>query len=436
MDWEKSVVKIIVISKEIDYAHPLNNKGTSSSSGTGFFISNKLILTCYHVIKFAINIEILYKQTININGKIKYIFPDDDIAIIEIQEDLDNIIIDIEHINHKNIDSVLTIGFPLSSTNIKITKGIISGYQESMIQTDAGLNSGNSGGPLVINYKNEYKIIGINASKMTGGDIEKTGYIVPIYRFSILKNILKTNTDTLVIKKPTWIFDYQKILQNELRTEIFGKKIKKKIGVIITILNENNYLNKYLKVGDILLSINGKTIDSNGRIKFDFFPEKISLNDINLWFCSGDIITIKLIRPSYNKKIIFNVDITLENYNTNLMDYYGLSNYPEYYIEKNGLILSIFTTEHLENMKYLNLSYRQLLKIINRRLYCADLFTVYLADLNFSKFSTFIKYPVGEIIIEINNNTFSTYDEFIKIIEQPITKIKTIENDVYFINNN
>jgi S1-C subfamily serine protease len=432
MNWEKSVVKINVILKDINYGHPLNNMGTLTSTGTGFFISKKLILTCYHVVKFAINIEILYKQTININAKIKHILPDDDIAIIEIQEDLDNEIIDMEHINHKNIDNVLTVGFPLSSTNIKITKGIISGYQESLIQTDAGLNPGNSGGPLIINSSNGYKIIGVNVSKM-GGTVEKTGYIVPIYRFTILKNIMESHADLVVIKKPTWIFDYQKILQNELRRSIFGDDIENKIGVIITILNKYSYLNTYLKVGDILLSINNKIIDSNGRIKFDFYPEKISLSDINIWFCSGDIIRVKLFRPSRNQELI--VEIILQNINTNLMEYYGIINYPEYYIEKNGLILSIITSDHIENLKYINLSFSQILKIINRRLYCADLFTVYLSDLNFSKLSNFIKYPVGEIIIEINDTKFTTYNEFMKIINNPINKIKTIDNDIYFITN-
>ena len=173
MNWEKSVVKIMVKSKEIDYAHPLNTFKTIGSSGTGFFISKNLILTCYHVVKNAIVIDILYKNTNNINGSIKYIFPDDDLALISIDKTFEDIQpLEFKVINQRDIGDVYTVGFPLSSTNIKTTKGIISGYQGSLIQTDASLNHGNSGGPLVINDQEKFKVIGVNVSKIT--DAEKT----------------------------------------------------------------------------------------------------------------------------------------------------------------------------------------------------------------------------------------------------------------------
>ena len=222
MNWENCVVKINIKAKDIDFNHPLNVFSTSNSSGTGFFISKHLILTCFHVIKDAINIDILYKQTNNITGKIKYIFPNDDLAIISIKDTFDDInILDFKIISTRQIGDVYTIGFPLSSTNIKITKGIISGYQGSLIQTDATLNAGNSGGPLVImdTTDNKFKIIGVNVSKLTG-DAEKTGFVVPIYRFVILKEQM-VNDNSVVIHKPLFNFDYQKIIQKELKENIF-----------------------------------------------------------------------------------------------------------------------------------------------------------------------------------------------------------------------
>ena len=44
-----------------------------------------------------------------------------------------------------------------------------------------------------------------------------------------------------------------------------------------------------------------------------------------------------------------------------------------------------------------------------------------------------INWPIGEIIIEINDMVFNTFDEFIKITKNKIIKIKTIENEVFFI---
>jgi PDZ domain-containing secreted protein len=66
-----------------------------------------------------------------------------------------------------------------------------------------------------------------------------------------------------------------------------------------------------------------------------------------------------------------------------------------------------------------------------------DQFTVYLSDINYMKVlksQKFIKFPVGDIIIEINDIKFNTYKEFIKIVNSmKIVKIKTLDNDIYYL---
>ena len=63
-----------------------------------------------------------------------------------------------------------------------------------------------------------------------------------------------------------------------------------------------------------------------------------------------------------------------------------------------------------------------------------DIFTVYLSDLNYDAFKKFHKYPLGEIIIEINDMQFNNINEFMKIVNSGlITKIKTIDNEVFYI---
>ena len=133
-------------------------------------------------------------ENIKVNANIKYIFPDDDLAIIELEDKetdykvFDFYIIQEEKALNLEVNSVSplnlevnTVGFPLNSSSIKINKGVISGFQDSNIQTDSELNPGNSGGPLL--YKN--KVIGINQSKMIG-TASGTGYAIPIFRFYIL----------------------------------------------------------------------------------------------------------------------------------------------------------------------------------------------------------------------------------------------------------
>jgi len=215
MDWENIVVKLNVKVNEINFNSPLNTRNIISSSGTGFFITKKLILTCYHVVKYALNIEVLYKQINQYNAVIKYIYPDDDLAIISLESCIDDAkILDYKIINNKNkLNEVYTIGFPSGSDNIINTKGIISGFRQSKIQIDATLNPGNSGGPLVLNENGKWYYIGVNVSKLTNA--ENTGFCVPIYRFLIsIKNILNYN---IIINKPSWDLEYQSIKQEEIK---------------------------------------------------------------------------------------------------------------------------------------------------------------------------------------------------------------------------
>lgn len=434
MDWETFVVKISATSKVIDYNHPLNTHAVETYTGTGFFISKKLILTCYHVVEFAINVDITYKQTNIMSAKIKHIFPEDDMAIIEIDTELDDItVLDFKVINKKINDTVMTIGFPLNSTAVKITQGMISGYQGSLIQTDAALNHGNSGGPLVILDGTKYKVIGVNVSKISGS-AEKTGYVVPIYRFIILQKYLISNSP-VVINKPILYFDYQKILQIKTRDIIFGKHpeyLKKNIGIIVTMINMNYYIYKYIKTNDVLISVNNNMIDYNGKITFEFFPEKIPISDMGLWFVEGDNITMEILNQTTN--IIRKVSFNLEVIKSNIPDYYGLENYPSYFVENNNLILSIITQQHLSILKDLDISLDQIVKICSMKLQQKDIFTVYLSDLNYNAFKKFHKYPLGEIIIEINDMKFNNIIEFMKIVNSGlITKIKTFDNEVFYI---
>lgn len=437
MNWEKSVVKINVKSRKIYYSNPLNTYNIFETSGTGFFITKNLILTCYHVVENSVIIDILYKNTNEIKAIIKHIFPDDDLALLEIKEDLEDVIpLELKPLSDKVTDDVLTIGFPLSSKNIKITKGIISGYQESLIQTDASLNHGNSGGPLVINDKGKYKVIGVNVSKITKA--EKTGFVVPIYRFIKSFDITKNDIRNFVLRKPIIYFDYQKLIQDELRDILYDGIVlpydKKQVGVRLSIINKKFYINKYLKEGDVLISINSQPISYEGQIKFDFYPEKIPIDDIGLWFNPGDKITIEFV-DTVEKKLK-KVEFSLEINKINIDDYYMVDPKSIYFIENNSLILSIFCKNHLENLNSLKLSSSQIIKIFERTIYQRDLFTVYLADINYNKIGKFSKYPIGEIVTEINDNKFNNLEEFKQITKEPITKIKTIDNEIYFVPTN
>ena len=124
-------------------------------------------------------------------------------------------------------------------------------------------------------------------------------------------------------------------------------------------------------------------------------------------------------------------NLVFKNIHDNLINYhYGLTD--KYYYENNGLILSIFTDYHLENFKDLNINILQRLQIFERVKKFNNKFTVYLADVNYSKLK-FTNYPVGDIILEINDILIDNIDTFKKVVLTPLNKIKTINNETYFV---
>jgi serine protease Do len=73
-------------------------------------------------------------------------------------------------------DQVYAIGNPANLRNT-VTSGIFSGYEGSLIQTNAQINPGNSGGPLI---DPDGRVLGVNTKKKTGSAIEGLGFAIPI----------------------------------------------------------------------------------------------------------------------------------------------------------------------------------------------------------------------------------------------------------------
>lgn len=154
--YEKTLPSIVSIEADID-------KGTSG--GTGCIIDKSgLILTSSHVIEDAKNIQVTTYSGKTYPAKVIAILKNkNDLALIKIETKED---LSLSHFGDSNDikvgQRVLTIGCPFGFKDT-LTTGIISriDYQRNKIQTDAAINPGCSGGPL-LNLSGE--VIGINQS--------------------------------------------------------------------------------------------------------------------------------------------------------------------------------------------------------------------------------------------------------------------------------
>lgn len=173
--------------------------GILSSSGTGFVYDEDdkyaYILTNSHVIDSATSIKVKFTndniEDVELVGNDSY----SDIAVLKI--DKDKVIKIAEIGTNENLrvgDTVFAIGAPLDNEySWTVTRGILSGKDRlvdvsvsstgnadwvmSVLQTDAAINSGNSGGPLA---NSNGEVIGITNMKLVSDGVEGMGFAIPI----------------------------------------------------------------------------------------------------------------------------------------------------------------------------------------------------------------------------------------------------------------
>lgn len=156
---------------------------TPKGHGSGFFVSeNGYIVTNYHVIADTAKLEVILNDGSKFIPKIIRFNKESDLALLKIEKN------NIVPFNISNTESagmgkeIYVIGTPsaedLSQT---LTKGIISSIRKQangskIIQTDASISRGNSGGPLI---DKEGKLLGIVNAKLIGMGIEGISFAMP-----------------------------------------------------------------------------------------------------------------------------------------------------------------------------------------------------------------------------------------------------------------
>lgn len=166
---------------------------TGVTHGSGVIVSSEgYILTAAHVVSGVEKVNIVFHSNIQLEAKVVRINKSKDTALLKVQGTQFKYLP--LHFNRPAIGSeIFIIGTPLEKQfSYSVTKGIISNYLEEdgneLIQTDAAVNPGNSGGPLI--DKNGF-LVGIISKKIVGFEVEGLGFAVS----------LETIFDTLSIKK-------------------------------------------------------------------------------------------------------------------------------------------------------------------------------------------------------------------------------------------
>jgi len=277
---------------------------TANASGSGIIISEDgYILTNNHVVSSSSESNSYYqiseakKVTVTLFNdetayEAKIIGKDEqtDLAVIKIEK---NGLTPAEFADSDSVkvgEFVMAVGNPVNMTST-VTDGIISAVNRKItdsdgktftcIQTNAAINSGNSGGALV---NSEGKVIGINTLKLSGTGIEGIGFAIPINSTTDITSQLIQYSK---VKRP-----YIGISGIDL-DESTSKKYNLVIGIYVRTVEEFSAAEKAgLKIGDVIIEAEGKSIT-----KMD------ELNEIKNSHQIGDELKIKVNRDGNEKEL-------------------------------------------------------------------------------------------------------------------------------------
>ena len=159
---------------------------TGSGSGTGFIVSERgLVVTNGHVVQEERYVIVQLATGERYEGKVTQVHEALDLAYVEIQSNQPFPALQLGDSSETQVgDVVIAIGYPLGDElGLKptLTQGVVSAVRDGYLQTDASLNPGNSGGPLMNEYGQVVGLITARAeSTESGRVVTGIGLAIPI----------------------------------------------------------------------------------------------------------------------------------------------------------------------------------------------------------------------------------------------------------------
>ncbi len=291
--------------------------GEAYASGTGFVYkidgNTAYILTNNHVINNASDVYVTFTDGSIVQTKIVGSDVYSDIAVLSVGKENVKSVAEIGSSDDLRLgDTVFAIGAPIDNAySWSVTRGIVSGKDRlvevelssgntktqmvvNTLQTDAAINSGNSGGPLA-NANGE--VIGITSIKLASSSIEGMGFAIPIENALDIANELISGKE---VKRP-YLGVYMLDITNAYYSREYYSLVKEANvtkGVVVTeIEKKSSAALAGLENNDIITKVDGNEISSSAYLRYYLYKHKV-----------GDEMSLTIIRK--NKEMTIKVKLT------------------------------------------------------------------------------------------------------------------------------
>lgn len=278
----------------------LGTTSEATASGSGVIISaDGYIVTNNHVVDSSQSLEVTLADGTTLPARLIGVDPFADLAVLKVEGSMPAVAEWGDSDALKAGETVIAIGSPLGDFANTVTVGVISatgrsieaaaGFQmEGMLQTDAAINSGNSGGPLV---SLAGQVVGINTLVVRG-----SGYSSDVAEglgFAISSNTARAVIEQLVatgfVSHPYLGIQWQPLTAEQAS----GKQMEAGEGVLVTQVSPGGPADQAgLRRGDILTAVDGSAVSSDNPF-------------INLLFQhrAGETISLSVLRGTQQLEI-------------------------------------------------------------------------------------------------------------------------------------
>lgn len=294
-------------------------QSSATSSGSGFIVTDSgYIVTNYHVVEGGKSYKVTTYDNKEYDAKLIGYEESNDIAVLKIEGDSFQ---SVKYGNSSSIsvgDDVYVIGNPLGDLTYTLTSGVVSALNRliksddgsliNMFQTDAAVNSGNSGGPV---FDSTGSVVGIATAKYASSSIEGLSFCIPINDVrSMIDDII--NQGYVSGKASLGVSVYDAGYRNY---SYFSFYTSSTAGAKVMAVGNGTAAQKAgIKENDTIVAIDGYTVDSVSTLKTYLTA-----------FKAGDTVKITVSRNGAKSDITVTLDeYTPQSSRTNYTNVYDL----------------------------------------------------------------------------------------------------------------
>ena len=302
----KSVARINNTAQDPNYRIPWLPGAQGGGSGTGWVVAGDRLMTNAHVVSNAKFLTVEKEgDPRKYIARVEHIAHDCDLALIKVEDPAffkGTKPLPVGGI--PELESTVTVlGYPIGGDRLSVTQGVVSRvdfgtYTHSVvdshltIQIDAAINPGNSGGPVM---QGGY-VVGVAFQGYSGDVAQNVGYMIPT---PVIRHFLDDVKDG----------KYDRYVDLSIGTfPLFNPAQRKALGladddrgIMVSSVMKAGAANGVLQMGDVILSVDGKTVSSDGMVEIE--GERVLMAEVVERKFVGDGVKLEIIRNKEPKTV-------------------------------------------------------------------------------------------------------------------------------------